>query len=133
MGEWILNTMNVETFDYNTEAWVGEAISKGMRRHPKAKCFNCGRIGHLKRNCSQEFLGIMPPLGMARTGRLSLLVYVGGVAKVNIGSIECRSTKERQGNPIPSGNSLGSLSQASMSNMVQPSPVNVDNTSHQEN
>ena len=32
MDEWILNTMNTETFDDNTEAWVGEAISKGMRK-----------------------------------------------------------------------------------------------------
>ena len=30
---WILNAMNIETFDYNTESWVEEAISKGMRRH----------------------------------------------------------------------------------------------------
>ena len=31
MDERILHTMNFETFDYNTESWVGEAISKGMR------------------------------------------------------------------------------------------------------
>ena len=30
--EWILYTNNVETFDYNTEALVGEVISNGMRR-----------------------------------------------------------------------------------------------------
>ena len=33
IDEWILHTMNVETFDYSTEAWVGEVISNGMRRH----------------------------------------------------------------------------------------------------
>ena len=44
MDEWILNTMNVETFDYNIEVYVGEAISKGMRRNQNAKCFNCGGI-----------------------------------------------------------------------------------------
>ena len=53
MDEWILHTANVESFDYNTEAWVEEAISKGMKRHPNAKCFNCGRIGHLRRDYRQ--------------------------------------------------------------------------------
>ena len=50
---WILYTMNVETLDYSTEACVGEEISNGIRRHQNAKCFNCGRIGHLRRNCRQ--------------------------------------------------------------------------------
>ena len=47
MDEWILHTMNIETFDYNTESWVGEAIFKGIRRHPIAYYFNCGRLGYL--------------------------------------------------------------------------------------
>ena len=33
INEWTLHTMNVETFDYSTEAWVGEAISSDIRRH----------------------------------------------------------------------------------------------------
>ena len=53
IDEWILHTMNVETFDYSTEPWVEGAISNDMRRHQNAKCFNCGRIGHLRRNCRQ--------------------------------------------------------------------------------
>lgn len=44
MDEWVLHTMNVETFDYGTEAWVGEAISNGKKRHQNTKCFNCGRM-----------------------------------------------------------------------------------------
>ena len=49
MDEWILHTDNVESFDYNSEALVGEAISKGMKRHQKTKCFNCGKIGHQRK------------------------------------------------------------------------------------
>ena len=41
MDECILYTMKVETFDYNTEAWVEEAICNGIRRHHNTKCFNC--------------------------------------------------------------------------------------------
>ena len=52
--EWILYIMNVVTFDYSTEAWVGEAISNGMRKHQNAKCFNCGRIGQLRKDCRQR-------------------------------------------------------------------------------
>ena len=49
--------MNIETFDYNTESWVGESISKGMSKHQNAKCFNCGMTGHLKRNCTKGIPG----------------------------------------------------------------------------
>ena len=45
--------MNTESFKYKTEFWVGEAISKGMRRHQNANCFNCGWIGHLRKNYRQ--------------------------------------------------------------------------------
>ena len=33
MDEWILHTMSIQKFNYNTESWVGEAIFKGMKRH----------------------------------------------------------------------------------------------------
>ena len=36
IDEWILHTMNTETLDYNTVSWVGEAISKVMRKHQNA-------------------------------------------------------------------------------------------------
>ena len=55
VDEWILHTMSTETFACNTEALVGEAISKGMRRHQNAKCLNCGIIGYLRRNSRQGF------------------------------------------------------------------------------
>ena len=53
MDEWISHIMNIETFYYNTESWVGEAISKGIRRYKNAKCFNCGSIAHLRRDYRQ--------------------------------------------------------------------------------
>ena len=49
-----MHTMNVETFNENTGFWVELVISKGIKRHQNAKCFNCGRIVHLRRNCRQR-------------------------------------------------------------------------------
>ena len=43
MDEWIQHMVNIETFGYNDESWVGEAISKAMRGHQTAKCINCGK------------------------------------------------------------------------------------------
>ena len=40
MDEWTLNTMNVQTFDYHTETWVVEAISKGMRKPQMSNVLN---------------------------------------------------------------------------------------------
>ena len=51
--KWILHTMSIETFDYNTKAWIRKAISKGMRRHQNAKYFNCSKIRYLRSNCRQ--------------------------------------------------------------------------------
>ena len=53
IDKWILHTINVETFDSSMKAWVGEAISNGIRGHQNDKCFICDRIGHLKMDCRQ--------------------------------------------------------------------------------
>ena len=37
MDEWILHTANVESFEYNTEVWVEEVISKGMKAQQNTK------------------------------------------------------------------------------------------------
>ena len=47
-------TINVESFDYNTEVWVGETNSKYIQRYQNTKCFNCGRIGHLRQDFRQS-------------------------------------------------------------------------------
>ena len=65
MDEWILHTMNIEKFENNTEYWVREAISKGMRRYQNAKYFNCVRMGHLRRDCGP---GIMCPRNNISSG-----------------------------------------------------------------
>ena len=82
---WTLHTMNVETFDYNAESWVGETISKVMRRHQIAKRFNCGRIGHLRRDCRQGISRNNISSGNGEIGDFGLQIYVAGVAKADIG------------------------------------------------
>ena len=37
MDEWILHMANVESFEYNTEVWVEEVISKGMKAQQNTK------------------------------------------------------------------------------------------------
>ena len=55
-----------------------------MRRHQNAKCFNCGRIGHLRGIVDKEFLEIMSLLGMTKIEGLKLLDYVEDVSKADI-------------------------------------------------
>ena len=119
MNEWILHTMNIETFDYNTDSWVGESISKRMRRHQNAKCFNGGKIGHLRRDCRQRIPRNNISSGNGKNRRTQASVICIRCCKGRYWTNECRSTKDRQGNPIPLGNSLRGLSQAPRSKVVQ--------------
>lgn len=48
IDEWILHTINVETFDWNTKTRVGKGISNGMRRYHNVKYFNCCRTEQLR-------------------------------------------------------------------------------------
>ena len=41
MPECIQQTLTLELFRYNDESLVGELISKTMRVHQIARCFNC--------------------------------------------------------------------------------------------
>ena len=84
VDEWILHTPNAESFDYNTEAWVREAISKGMKRHQNAKCFNSSGIGHLRRDCRQGISGNNISSGNDKIEGLNLLDYVEDASKANI-------------------------------------------------
>ena len=97
--------MNIETFEYNTEAWV-EEIFKGMNRHQNAKCIYCSMTGYLRRDCRQGIPGNNVCSGMAKIKSINFLDYVEGMAKVDIGPMNTEQQKDRQGNPIPLGNSL---------------------------
>ena len=110
--------MNIETFNYNIESWVGEAMSKGMRRHQNVKCFNCGRIEHLKRNCRQGIPRNNVFSGKGKMNVNKLLDYAEGVAKTNIRPMN--ADQQRQTRQPDTIRKLlgGPLTGPPMSNMV---------------
>ena len=131
MDEWILQKANIESFDYNIETWIGETIFTGMRRHQNAKCFNCGRMEHLRRNGRQGIPrnNISSGNGKNRTQPSGICRRCG---KGQHWTNKYRSTKDRQGNQIPPGNFLRGLLQATKSKVVQSLSVTVEDMSHQE-
>lgn len=133
MDEWIQHTMNVEAFSYNDEPWVGEAISTAMRRRQTARCFNCGKLGHLKRDCRHRISRNNISSGNDKNRRPRPSGICRRCGKGRHWSNECRSTTDKQGNPIQSGNSLRGLSQAPKPTVAQSFPVTVENVPHQEN
>ena len=95
IDEWNLHAMNVEMFDYSTEAWVGEVISNGMRRYQNAKCFHCGRTGYLRSDYRQ---GISRNNVSSRNGKNRRTQPSGICRRCGKGqhwNNECRSTKNR--------------------------------------
>ena len=80
-----MHTVNVESFDYNIEAWVGEAISKGMKRHQNAKGYDCGSKGQLRSDCKEDIPRNNVSSGNNKIEGLSLLDYVEDAAKANTG------------------------------------------------
>ena len=106
IDEWILHIRKVETFNYSTEAWVGEVISSGMRKNQNAKCFNCVRIRHLRMNCRQG----IPRNNVSSRNGINRRTQPSGICtrcgKACHWTNECRSTKDRQDNLTPWGVSL---------------------------
>ena len=101
--------VNVESFDYSTEVWVKEAISKGIKRHKHAKCFNCGKIGHLIRDCRQGIPRNNVFSGIDKNKRFQSSGLCRKCGKGHHWVNECRSTSHKQGNPLPLENSLWGL------------------------
>ncbi|XP_049981111.1 endogenous retrovirus group K member 5 Gag polyprotein-like [Alexandromys fortis] len=135
LEEWVLHTLDVDTFDYGTEAWVEEAISNGKRRHQNTKCFNCGKMGHMRRNCKQRTFRNNNNAS-SRNNRNRRTQPSGLCRRCGKGrhwTNECRSTRDRQGNLIQTGNVRGGASQAPMANMVQSFPVSAENVPRQDN
>ena len=133
MDEWIQHTMNFQTFNYDDESWVGNAISKAMRGHQPAKCFNCGKFGHLKRDFRQGISRNNTSSGNGRNRKPRPSGICRRSGKGQHWTNECRSTTDRQGNPKPSGNSLRGLSQIPKPKVAQSFPVTMEDMSHQEN
>ena len=135
LEEWVLHTLDVDTFDYGTEAWVEEAISNGKRRHQNTKCFNCDKMGHMKRNCKQRIFRNNNNAS-SRNNRNRRTQPSGLCRRCGKGrhwTNECRSTRDRQGNLIQTGNVRGGASQAPMAHMVQSFPVPAENVPRQDN
>lgn len=159
LEEWVLHTANLECKSQDTGAWVGEAISTGLRRHQDAKyptcddieawvgkaisknlnrrkdakCFNCGRIGHLSRNCRQRI-----PRNNAFTRNVSnrrpkppgLCRRCG---KGRHWTDECFSTIDRQGRSLQQGNGLPGLHGAPKRKIIRSFPVTVEDSLSQDN
>ena len=133
MDGWVLHKMNVETLDYGTEVWVGETIFNSKRKHQNTKCFNCGRMGHLRRDYKQWIPRNNSSSGNNRNRRTQPSVICRRCDKGQHWTNECWSMKDRQGNLIPLGNTMECLSQAPMMNVVKSLPVTVENLCLQEN
>ena len=75
----------------------------------------------------------MSPLRLARREGRSLLVYVGGEAKVDIGLTNVGQQETKKATQYYWKTPWGGLSKAQASNKVQSFPETLENMSHQEN
>ena len=53
MEEWIQDKINIELIEHD-DTWIGEVISRGLKKSSNVKCFNHGKQDPLKRDCRQD-------------------------------------------------------------------------------
>ena len=87
--------MKIDRIEYNAESWVKVTISKVMRKHQIAKCFNCGIIGDLRRDCKQEIPRNTISFGKGKNKKTQLSGICRRCGKCQHWINECRSTKDR--------------------------------------
>ena len=93
--------------------------SKRFKKSQKVRCFNCGNKDHLKRDCRQgvprnNVFSIDNPNRRLQPSRVCR-----SCGKGQHWTKECRSIRNRQGKPLPSGNALRGLPQVPISNFAQ--------------
>ena len=80
LEEWIWDTITVESH-YPDDAWLGEVMSRGLKRNRNARCFHCSKQSHLKRDCTQSILRNYILSNTIPTELPAFLDYAQGVAK----------------------------------------------------
>ena len=83
--EWIWDTINIE-FHEDDDAWIGEVISRGLRKNWNVQCYTCDKQSHLKRDCRQGVPRKKKVLSKNKPFRITLFPnYMEDVAKAGIG------------------------------------------------
>ena len=133
LEEWIQYTNGIESLNQGNEAWIGQAISRGGRRPRNTKCFRCGRLGHISKNCNWGAPTSNTPSRNNQNRRPQPSGLCRRCGKGRHWTNECRSVTDIRGNPLPAGNASGGLLQAPKSNMVQTFPATVEEIPLQDN
>ena len=107
-------------------------ISKIITTYQNPKCFNCGRTGHLRRDCKhyKPIINVLSWNHPNSRPQTSVLCKQYGKGSNEPMSVE---QKQKQGNLLSLKNSLRGFLQAPRSNVVQSFPVTVENRTPKEN
>ena len=111
----------IQSHDHG-DSWIGEVISRGLKKNRNVKCFNCDKHEHLKGDFKQDITrnNIFSKHSSNRIPLTSGLCRKYG--KGRHWTNDCRSTEGIQGNALLLENSLRGLSQAFIPYLVQTFP-----------